>query len=333
MSAELDVVGLGNAIVDVVARVEEDFLLKEGVAKGTMRLISTEEAETLYEKLGQTIETSGGSASNTISGLASLGAKAGFIGTVADDALGKTFTHDLKGVGVEAALGHTPNGTPTARSLILVTPDGERTMNTYLGAAQDLTPAQVDEDLVSKAKITFLEGYLWDPENAKAAFRKAADLAHKAGRKVALSLSDVFCIDRHRDEFLALLKNGDVDIVFANEAEAHALFETANTQAAFNAFKSLGILSFITRSEKGSVVIWGDETHFVPAYKVEKVVDATGAGDLFAAGALYGLTHNLPLPVAAQLGGLCAAEVISHIGARPQTSLKALAQEYGFRVK
>lgn len=328
----LDVVGLGNAIVDVVAKVEDDFLVSEGVAKGSMRLISTDEAEALYAKLGQTMESSGGSASNTIAGLASLGAKAGFIGTVANDALGKTFTHDLKGVGVDARLGLTPNGTPTARSIILVTPDGERTMNTYLGAAQDLTPDQVDESLIASAGITFLEGYLWDPIEAKAAFRRAAELAHKAGRKVALSLSDTFCVDRHRDEFMALIKNGDVDIVFCNESEAHSLFETSSTRAAAEGLRALGKLAFITQSEKGAIIIDGLATHFVPAVKVDKVVDATGAGDLYAAGVLFGLSRNMPLPVAGKLGALCAAEVISHIGARPLVNLKALAQENGFKL-
>jgi sugar/nucleoside kinase (ribokinase family) len=328
-SARYDVLGIGNAIVDVIARAEEDFLLKQGMRKGAMALIDEARAKAIYDAMGSAVEMSGGSAANTIVGVAGLGARAAFIGKVKDDGLGRAYTHDIRAAGVTFATKAAAGGPSTGRCYVLVTPDGERTMNTYLGAAQDLHPADIDADTVAASLITYLEGYLWDPKNAKDAFLKAAQIAHQAGRKVALTLSDAFCVDRWRDEFLNLMRSGTVDLIFANEAELHSLYQTAQFDAAVAALRADIGVAVVTRSEKGCLVIGADGTEAVPAFPVERVVDTTGAGDLFAAGFLSGLARGAEDRTCGRLGALCAAEVIQHLGARPETSLKDLARENG----
>lgn len=330
VAAAFDVLGVGNAIVDVLARADERFLAESGLAKGSMRLIGPAEAVTLYDRLGPATEVSGGSAGNTIAGVASLGGKAVFIGKVADDQLGAIYRHDMTATGVTFTTPPLVGGPPTGRSMILVTPDGERTMNTLLGAAQDLTPADIDEQLVAASAITFLEGYLWDPPQAKDAFRKAAAVAHRAGRKVALTLSDAFCVDRYRGEFLDLIRTGAVDIVLANVAELKSLYETGSFEAGLEALRSEAALAAVTAGEDGSYVLSAAGVEHVPATAVETVVDATGAGDLYASGFLLGVSRGLPLATAASLGSFAAAEVISHMGARPATPLLALAREAGY---
>ena len=325
-----DVLGIGNAIVDVIARAEDDFLVAQGMNKGTMALIDEARAQAIYAAMGPAVESSGGSAANTIVGVASFGARAAFVGKVKDDELGRSFVHDIRAAGVAFDTKPATTGPSTARSYIMVTPDGERTMNTFLGAAQDLRPADIDEGQVASAAVTYLEGYLWDPPQAKEAFVKAAGIAHKAERRVALTLSDAFCVDRYRAEFLDLIRNGIVDIVFANERELHSLYETADFDTALNALRNDARLAVVTRSEKGCLVVTREETDVVPANPVERVVDATGAGDLFAAGFLVGLSRGVDYRTAARLGALSAAEVIQHLGARPETSLKDLARDNGF---
>jgi sugar/nucleoside kinase (ribokinase family) len=329
MPATYDVLGIGNAIVDVIARAEDDFLIKHAMNKGTMALIDEPRAEAIYASMGPAIEISGGSGANTIAGVASFGARAAFIGKVKDDELGRAFAHDIRAAGVAFDTPPASDGPSTARSYILVTPDGERTMNTYLGAAQDLHPNDVDSDVVEDAAITYLEGYLWDPPHAKEAFRKAASLAHGAGRKVALTLSDAFCVGRYRDEFLNLMRTGAVDLIFANESELKSLYETADFDAAVAALRGDVTLAVVTRSEKGCVVVSRDSNEAVSAAPIDKLVDATGAGDLFAAGFLVGLARGKDHRTAARLGALAAAEVIQHLGARPETSLKDLAGQNG----
>jgi sugar/nucleoside kinase (ribokinase family) len=327
-----DVLGIGNAIVDVIARAEEDFLLQQGMTKGAMTLIDEKRAQGIYQAMGPAVEISGGSAANTIVGAASLGARAAFVGKVCDDALGSVFTHDIRAVGVDFDTPPAASGPSTGRCYVLVTPDGERTLNTYLGAAQDLHPRDIDAEAVAGAGITYLEGYLWDPKNAKDAFVKAATIAHGARRRVALSLSDAFCVDRWRDEFLQLARAGTVDILFANEAELHSLYQTADFDSAVAALRKDAALAVVTRGEKGCVVIAGDKTTAVPAAAVDRVVDTTGAGDLFAAGFLFGLARGRDHATCGRLGALAAAEVIQHLGARPETTLKALAQANGLPV-
>jgi sugar/nucleoside kinase (ribokinase family) len=324
----LDVVGIGNAIVDVLAHADDAFIAGQGLAKGGMTLIDPDRAEALYAAMGPGIEMSGGSAGNTMAGLASLGGKGAYIGKVRDDVLGKVFRHDITAIGVRFTTPDASDGPGTARCLILVTPDAQRTMCTYLGACVGLGPDDIDEDLITQAQVTYLEGYLFDPPQAKAAFRTAAAAAHAAGRKVSLSLSDPFCVNRHRDEFLDLLAH-HVDILFANEAEICALYQTDDFEKAAAAVRGHCEVAALTRSEKGSVVVTGTDTHVVPAVPVARVVDTTGAGDLYASGFLYGLTQGRDLPTCARLGGLCAAEVISHFGARPEEPLAALAAKSG----
>jgi len=328
-SARYDVLGIGNAIVDVIARTEEDFLLKHGMHKGTMALIDEPRAEAIYEAMGPAIETSGGSAANTIVGLASLGARTAFIGKVKDDVLGRAFTHDIRAAGVAFTTPPASDGASTARCYVLVTPDGERTMNTYLGAAQNLHPADIDAALVAASAILYLEGYLWDPKDAKDAFLKAAKIAHEAERTVALSLSDAFCVDRWRGEFLQLMRSRTVDLVFANETELHSLYQTADFGTAVAALRADVAAAVVTRSENGCLVISPEGTEAVPAFPVERVVDTTGAGDLFAAGFLCGLARGADDRTCGRLGALAAAEVIQHLGARPETSLLDLARENG----
>jgi sugar/nucleoside kinase (ribokinase family) len=331
-SSRYDVLGIGNAIVDVIARAEDDFLLSHGMHKGGMALIDEAGAQKIYGAMGQAVEISGGSAANTIVGAASFGARAAFVGKVKNDSLGKVFQHDIRAAGIVYDTKPAEGGPSTARCYIIVTPDGERTMNTFLGAAQDLHSSDVADEQISAAAITYLEGYLWDPPHAKDAFRKAAKVAHGAGRKVALTLSDAFCVDRYRAEFLDLIKSGTVDIVFANERELHSLYQTADFDTAIKALRADARLAAVTRSEKGCVIVTREGVEAVPAHPIERLVDATGAGDLFAAGFLFGLARGLGHRVAAQLGALAAAEVIQHIGARPEVSLKTLAQQHGLPV-
>jgi sugar/nucleoside kinase (ribokinase family) len=329
VSARYDVLGIGNAIVDVIARAEEDFLLKQGMHKGTMALIDEARAETIYDAMGAAVEISGGSAANTIVGLASLGGRGAFVGKIKNDGLGRAFSHDIRAAGVHFATPPASGGASTGRCYVLVTPDGERTMNTYLGAAQDLRPADIDESMIASSAITYLEGYLWDPKDAKDAFLKAAKIAHQSDRIVALSLSDAFCVDRWRDEFLQLMRSGTVDLIFANEAELASLYQTADFDTAMKALRADIDTAVVTRSAKGCMVLGPDGIEVVPAFPVKRVVDTTGAGDLFAAGFLSGLARGADDRACGRLGALAAAEIIQHLGARPETSLKDLASENG----
>jgi adenosine kinase len=331
-ASRYDVLGIGNAIVDVIARAEDDFLVAQGMHKGTMALIDEARAKAIYEAMGPATESSGGSAANTIAGVASFGARAAFVGKVRDDELGRAFAHDIRSIKVAFDTKPATSGPSTARCYIMVTPDGERTMNTYLGAAQDLRPSDIDEGQIAAAEVVYLEGYLWDPPQAKEAFIKASEIAHKNGRRVALTLSDAFCVDRYRGEFLDLIRKGPVDIDFANEHELRSLYETADFAVASMALQKDAKLAVVTRSEKGCVVVTPDRIEAVPAAPIEQVADVTGAGDLFAAGFLVGLARGKDHKTAARLGGLAAAEVIQHIGARPSVSLKALAAENGLAV-
>jgi sugar/nucleoside kinase (ribokinase family) len=328
-SARYDVLGIGNAIVDVIARADEEFLLKQGMRKGRMELIDEARAQAIYDAMGPAAEMSGGSAANTIVGLSSLGARAAFVGKVKDDVLGRAFSHDIRAAGVAFATPPAAAGPSTGRCYVLVTPDGERTMNTYLGAAHDLHPDDINADAIAASAITYLEGYLWDPRHAKDAFLKAAKIAHEADRKVALTLSDAFCVDRWRDEFLQLMRSGTVDLIFANEAELHSLYQTSDFQAAVKALRADIDVAVVTRSEKGCIVVNPDDIEVVQAFPVERVVDTTGAGDLFAAGFLSGLARGADDRICGRLGALAAAEVIGHLGARPESSLKDLARENG----
>ena len=329
MTRSLDVLCYGNAIVDLLAKADDAFLKSHDLTKGMMHLTDQDKSERIYNTMGPAVEVSGGSAANTAAGLASFGADAGFIGKVRDDLLGKFFTHDIRAAGVTFDTAPANDGPSTATSMILVTPDGERTMNTFLGACQKLTVKDVDEPLTKAARIVYLEGYLWDPVEAIAAFQHAAEIAKASGGKVALTLSDVFVVNTHRAEFLQQLKASALDIVFANEAEVLALYQLDDFDKAAAQLAKDVPLAVITRSEKGCVIYdRGAPTH-VAAANVAKVVDTTGAGDLFAAGFLFGLSKDMPLHRCGELGALAAAEIISHIGARPQTSLKLLATQKG----
>jgi sugar/nucleoside kinase (ribokinase family) len=325
----LDILGIGNAIVDVIAPCDDAFLAAHSLNKGGMTLIDEATAEKLYDAMGQTIVVSGGSAANTIIGAAALGARAGFTGKVKQDSLGQMFAHDIRAAKVAFETKSAVDGAASARCLILVTPDGQRTMNTFLGACQALSDADIDPAQVAAAQITYLEGYLWDPPAAKTAFMKAAEIAHSAGRKVALSLSDSFCVDRYRDEFLHLIRSRAIDILFANESELHSLYQTADFKTAVAQLREEDILAAVTRSEKGALVVTREDTQSVNAFPIENLVDTTGAGDLFAAGFLVGLSREQTLADCARLGALAAAEVIQHYGARPQADLRALATENG----
>ncbi|MCC6572489.1 MAG: adenosine kinase [Planctomycetes bacterium] len=298
------------------------------MAKGSMALIDAAKADSLYGAMGSAVEVSGGSAANTIAGVASFGGKAAFVGRVRNDQLGNIFRHDIKAIGVEFETAAASHGAPTGRCLVFVTPDAQRTMQTFLGACVELGPADIDADQIARAKITYLEGYLWDPPQAKEAFRKAADLAHNADRKVALSLSDTFCVKRYQQEFLHLLDE-HLDVLFANEAEIAALYDVKSFDDAVKAVRGRCDIAVLTRSEKGAVIVTDKETIPVPAVKPEKLVDTTGAGDLFAAGFLYGLSQDRTLGDCGRLGALAAAEIISHVGARPEVSLKDLAKKHG----
>ena len=324
--ATLDVVGIGNAIVDVLAHAEDGFLDKHGLAKGAMTLIDASEAETLYAAMGPGIEVSGGSAANTMAALAGLTGTGAFFGKVKDDQLGRVFRHDIRAAGVQYETVPATEGPSTARCLIFVTPDAQRTMQTYLGVSVELGPGEVEEDTVAAAQITYLEGYLWDPPEAKAAFVKAAETAHGAGRKVALSLSDPFCVDRHRADFRDLV-DGHIDVLFANEEEIVSLYEAYDFDDALQHARHKCEIACLTRSEKGSVIVADGEVHIIDAEPVAKVVDTTGAGDAYAAGVLHGLTTGRDLHTAGRIGSICAAEVISHMGARPEVALDKLVRE------
>jgi sugar/nucleoside kinase (ribokinase family) len=327
-ASTIDVVGIGNAIVDVLAQADDAFIAAEQLNKGTMALIDEPRAQALYGRMAPGIEASGGSAANTIAGIASLGGKAAYIGKVADDVLGKVFAHDLRAAGVRYDTPALKGGPASARCLILVTPDAQRTMNTFLGASAELRPSDIDRDLIAASQVTYLEGYLFDRAEAKEAFRLAGKLAHEAGRKVSLTLSDPFCVDRHRSDFRDLIR-GHVDILFANEAEICSLYETKSFDEAAAAVKSEAEIAVLTRSEKGAVVVTAKDRVAVPAAPVAKVVDTTGAGDLFASGFLYGFTRGKDFAHCLKLGALCAAEIISHFGARPEVKLKDLAAKAG----
>ena len=318
-----DVIGIGNAIVDVIAHADDAFLAENGLNKGAMTLIDAARAEDLYGLMGAAVESSGGSAANTLAGLAALGGRGAFIGKVRNDQLGGIFRHDIGAMGVSFDTPAAVAGPPSARCLIFVTPDAERTMQTYLGASTELGPDDIDEETIASAAITYLEGYLWDPPAAKRAFEKAAEIAHRAGNMVALTLSDPFCVDRHRDDFLNLVEN-QVDILFANEDEVMSLYQVDDFDAALQHVRGHCDVAALTRSQKGSVIISGDEVHVIDAESVSQVVDSTGAGDLYAAGFLFGLTRGRGLHDCGRLGSLCAAEVISHYGARPEADLKVL---------
>lgn len=317
------VVGIGNALVDVIGQVEDDFLHQHQLVKGSMDLVDTDRAIRLYESLGSGLETSGGSAANTMAGIAALGGKVAFVGKVADDTLGDVFARDMENVGVHFRSGGAGTSLPTGRCIIAVTPDAQRTMNTFLGISTLLNFDDVDSDLVSAGAVLYLEGYLFDRDEAKEAFRRAANRAHKSGRIVSLTLSDAFCVDRHRADFRGLVAD-DVDLLFGNEAELLSLYETDTFEAAIAQLRLDCHVAVITRSEKGAVVLTRDEVHEVPAVPVSEVVDTTGAGDLFAAGFLYGYTHGHGLVDSARIGAIAAAEVISHVGPRPLEPLRSL---------
>jgi len=319
-----DVIGIGNAIVDVLAPAEDSFIEAEGLTKGSMTLVDAEQATALYGKMGPAREISGGSVANSCAGVASFGGKAAYIGRVCDDQLGNVFVHDLRATGVDfPSKRGAPSGPSTAHCLILVTPDAQRTMSTYLGACVELGPEDVDPSLFSEAKITYLEGYLWDPPRAKQAMQKAADAAQAAGGKVALSLSDAFCVQRHRESFNELIEKS-VDLLFANEEEILALTQCSSFDEAASAIQGRAKTVVITRGAKGCVVIEKETITPVAAAKVQQVVDTTGAGDLFAAGFLYGYSQEMSVEECARLGALAASEVISHFGARPEKALQSL---------
>ena len=327
-NAKYDVLGIGNAIVDVLASTDEAFLVERGLTKGAMQLLDAEAAEQLYREMGPGVEASGGSAANTIAGIASFGGSTSFVGKVKRDQLGNIFTHDVRALGVHYETPIAESGPSTARCLILVTSDAQRTMNTYLGACVTLGPDDVNADDVRDSAVTYLEGYLWDPPAAKEAFRKAMKIAHEAGRKVALTLSDAFCVDRYRSEFQELVESG-VDIVFANETEICSLYQVDNFDDALQKLRGKTTLAALTRGEKGSVVVSGDEVHVIDPEKVERAIDTTGAGDQYAAGFLFGYTRGFDVARCGALGGMAAAEVISHYGARPETPLLDLAKAKG----
>ncbi|HTG38188.1 adenosine kinase [Sphingomonas sp.] len=323
--ATYDVVAIGNAIVDILAQADDDFLVAEGMNKGSMQLMfSPEAADALYAKMGPGREISGGSAANTVAGIAALGGKCGFIGQVADDQLGTVFAHDIRAQGVRFETATRAGEPATARCLIFVTPDGQRTMNTFLGASQFLPEAALDRNLIEAGAILYLEGYLWDPEEPRRAMRAAIDLARAAGRRVAFTLSDVFCISRHGDDFRRLIADGLIDILFANENELLALAERDDFEAAIDQVAAQVPVLVVTRSEKGALAICNGERHAVAAEPIERVVDTTGAGDLFAAGFLHGQAQGHDVATSLRMGALCAAEIISHYGARPEVDLKAM---------
>ena len=326
---ELDVLCVGNAIVDIIARCEDDFLVDNGIKRGAMNLIDAERAELLYDRMGPAIEASGGSAGNTAAGVASFGGRSAFFGKVAKDELGRIYAHDIRAQGVVFDTRPLQGPPPTARSMIFVTPDGERSMNTYLGACVELGPEDVDEAIVAASRVTYFEGYLWDPPRAKEAIRQCAAIAHRHGREMSMTLSDPFCVDRYRDEFLDLMRSGTVDIVFANEHEARSLYQTESLEVALAAMEDDCALAIVTRSEHGSIVARKGERVEVRAIDIGELVDTTGAGDLYAAGFLHGYTSGRSLLECGRLGSLAAGLVIQQIGPRPQVSLRQAAIDAG----
>lgn len=323
--AEYDVLGIGNAIVDVLVHADDALLEREGMTKGSMQLIDGETASALYTRLPPGLETSGGSAGNTMAGIASLGSNGAYFGKIGRDQFGEVFAHDMRASGIAFETTPSTSGVPTGRSLIIVTPDAQRTMNTHLGAGLELAPDDIDAAVVAAANITYLEGYLWDPPLAKEAFVKAARLAHDAGRRVAMTLSDSFCVDRHREEFLELVDR-HVDVLFANEHELLSLYQTEDFEDGLARVREKCHIAAITRSEKGSVIVSGTETVIIAAEPVERVIDTTGAGDLYAAGLMHGLTHGLSLADSGRIASIAAAEVIGHLGPRPEISLRELVE-------
>lgn len=319
----VDVVGIGNAIVDVLAHCKEEDLERLKLVKNAMTLIDAETADSLYEQMGPGLEMSGGSAGNTMAGIAALGGKGAYIGKVRDDQLGQVFRHDIRAIGVEFNTAPATTGAPTARCLIFVTPDGHRTMNTFLGACTELGPDDIDAEQIKSAKVTYMEGYLWDRPQAKEAFIKAAGIAHDAGRQVSISLSDSFCVDRHRDSFRDLVHH-HIDVLFANEEEIKSLYEVETFEEALAEVRKHCKVAALTRSEKGAVIVSDNELYEISAEPVPRVVDTTGAGDLFASGFLYGYTKGHDLATCGQFGAICAGEIISHMGARPDADLQEL---------
>ncbi|MFD1744539.1 adenosine kinase [Rhizobium helianthi] len=327
--SKFDVLTIGNAIVDILARCEDNFLTENGIIKSAMNLIDAERAERLYSLMGPAHEASGGSAGNTAAGVASFGARAAYFGKVAEDELGKIFRHDIRAQGVHFETKPQGKFPPTARSMIFVTPDSERSMNTYLGACVDLGPEDIEPDVVAEAKVTYFEGYLWDPPRAKEAIRECARIAHENGREVSMTLSDSFCVDRYRDEFLDLMRSGTVDIVFANKQEALALYETDDFELALSSIAKDCKLAAVTMSEEGAIILRGQERVKVDAIAIERLVDTTGAGDLFASGFLFGYTAGRSLEDCGKLGCLAAGIVIQQLGPRPMLSLKDAGIEAG----
>ncbi len=326
---QYDVLCIGNAIVDIIAQSDDAFLVENGIIKGAMNLIDADRATLLYERMGPAIEASGGSAGNTAAGVASFGGKAAYFGKVARDTLGEIYAHDIRAQGVAFDTAPLDGFPPTARSMIFVTPDGERSMNTYLGACVELGPEDVEADKARGASVTYFEGYLWDPPRAKEAIRLTARHAHEAGREVSMTLSDSFCVDRYRGEFLDLMRSGTVDIVFANSHEIKSLYQTSSFETALEAIRKDCRIAAVTRSEKGSVIVSGDRTEIIKPVPVSEVVDTTGAGDLYASGFLYGYTRGLDLKVCGDLGSLAAALVIQQIGPRPRQNLAEEARRAG----
>jgi sugar/nucleoside kinase (ribokinase family) len=332
MSRKVEVLGLGNSLVDILAYADDDYLSAQDMVKGAMTLIDEDRAEALYAARVDPRVISGGSAANTVVGVGSFGVRAAYIGKVKRDPLGEAFVADIRSTGVGFSTPEAEHGPATGRCFIYVTPDGERTMNTYLGASSYLSPPDVDEALVREAKVVYLEGYMWDRPAAKSAFQKAGKLAREAGNRVALTLSDSFCVDRFRGEFIELMREKTVDTIFANTDEVLSLYETPHLHEALDALRAENVLGIVTRSEKGCVVVKGDETWEAPAFPIERLVDTTGAGDMFAAGFLAGLARGADMTRCGRLGALAAAEIIQHLGARPNVSLKALAKEKGLAV-
>lgn len=325
--ADFDVLGIGNALVDVLSREDDAFIERLSLVKGAMTLIDTERAEELYAAMGAKTEMSGGSAANTLAGVASFGGRAAYTGRVHDDALGAVFAHDLQELGVHFDSPRATDGDPTGRCMIVITADAQRTMNTYLGASSALAPADLDLDLIGRAKVTFLEGYLYDRPDAKDAYRVASEAAHAAGRKVSLSLSDSFCVERHKADFRKLVESG-VDILFANEAEITELFDTGSFDEALETVRGACEIAALTRSAKGSVIVTADDIVEVDAHPIDRVVDTTGAGDLYAAGFLYGWSQAMRLADCGRLGSMAASAVIGHTGARPGLSLDQLLRGF-----
>ncbi len=326
--ARYDVLGIGSAIVDILSRTDDDFLAANEMVKGTMALTTAEQSKKIYARMGRAVEISGGSCANTMAGVASLGGTPAFIGKVGKDKLGEIFTHEIEVMGVDFHPGVNAATLPTATCLIFVTPDGQRTMNTYLGACTELGPEDIDETRIAAANVTYIEGYQWDTPQAKTAIRKACKAAKGAKRQVALSLSDPFVVERHRDDLLTLIKD-DVDVLFGNEDEIFRLFEAGDLSTAVERLRGAKVLACMTRGSKGAVVFDGQTTKAVDAMPVAKVIDTTGAGDLFAAGFLYGYTHGRDLMGCARIGAMAAAEVIGHMGARPETPLRELLERNG----